>query len=108
MNEVNFQASVNNTVQMDRHQQDTARTPVVNQSQNAVIEQEEAEKRIQMPVQPDQVKEKRWILGNERPTRMRRKSVRRKTAEIRPAGGEEPQQAASLLISRHRTSESER
>jgi hypothetical protein len=77
MNEVNFQASVNNTVQMDRHQQDTARTPVVNQSQNAVIEQEEAEKRIQMPVQPDQVEGKK-VDPRERKTDAHAKKKRQK------------------------------
>jgi hypothetical protein len=59
MNTVNFQASVNNVVQMDRFQQDASRTPVVNQSQNAVIAQDEAEKRIRMPVEAEQAEGKK-------------------------------------------------
>jgi hypothetical protein len=58
MNAVNFQASLNNLVQMDRFQQDTSKTPVVNQQQNEVISQDEAEKRIRMPVQPEQPESK--------------------------------------------------
>jgi hypothetical protein len=54
MNALGMQASVNNLVQMDRHQSDTHRTPVVNQEQNALIDREQAARRTEMPVDPEQ------------------------------------------------------
>jgi hypothetical protein len=59
MNAVNMQASVNNVTQMDKHQQDQSRTPLVHQDQNAVIAREEAEKRIRMPMEPDHAEGKK-------------------------------------------------
>jgi len=59
MNAVNMQASVNNVTQMDKHQHDQARTPVVHQDQNAVIAREEAEKRLRMPMEADHAEGKK-------------------------------------------------
>ena len=58
MNSIDFQASMHNLSQMDRHQQETHRTPVVNQEQNADISRDEAAQRVDMPVQPDQAENK--------------------------------------------------
>ena len=59
MNGLNFQASVSNLTQMDRHQQDLHRSPVVNQEQNAQIARDDAAQRILRPMQPDEVEEKK-------------------------------------------------
>jgi hypothetical protein len=53
MNAVNLQASVNNTTQMDRHQGDQSRMPLVHHAQNAEIALDEAEKRIRMPTETE-------------------------------------------------------
>ena len=59
MNGLNFQASVSNLTQMDRYHQETHRTPVVNQEQNAQIAQDEAARRTMMPMQPDEAEGKK-------------------------------------------------
>jgi hypothetical protein len=59
MDGLNLQASVSNLTQMDRFQHDAHRTPVVNQEQNAQTAQDEASRRIAIPVQPDGVEGKR-------------------------------------------------
>lgn len=91
MNEVNFQASVNNMVQMDRFQNDASRAPVVNQAQNAGIEQTEAEQRIQMPVQPEQADGKK-VDPRQRKPETREKKKRRKPS---PAPDQKPEGKSS-------------
>jgi hypothetical protein len=59
MNGINFQASVTNVTQMDRHQQDIHKAPSVNQEQNALIARHEAAERTMKPVQPDGTKDKK-------------------------------------------------
>ena len=59
MNAVNMQASVNNVTQMDKHQQDQSRTPLVHQDQNAVIAREDAEKLIRMPTEAERAEGKK-------------------------------------------------
>ena len=49
MDGVNLQASVNNVTQMDRHQHDFSRTPLVNTEQNAEIARTAAEMRMIKP-----------------------------------------------------------
>jgi hypothetical protein len=63
MNGLNLQASVSNLTQMDRHQQELHRAPMVNQEQNALIAQNEAAQRTAKPVQPDKVEDKK-LIGN--------------------------------------------
>jgi hypothetical protein len=90
MNVVNFQASVNNVTQMDRFQQDSSRTPVINQSQNAVIAQEEAEKRIRMPMQPDHAEGKKVDLQrqkNETRGNKKRKQKKDNGSDAKPRQG---------------------
>jgi hypothetical protein len=86
MDGVNLQASVNNVTQMDRFQQDASRTPVVNQEQNAVIEREEAERRIRMPVQPDHVEGKKVD-----PQQRKNESNARKKKQKKGAAGDQEQ-----------------
>lgn len=59
MDGVDFQASVNNLTQMDRHQQDAVRAPGINQEQNAQIARDEAGQRTVRPMQPDEVEDKK-------------------------------------------------
>jgi hypothetical protein len=59
MNAIDLQASVNNVTQMDKHQQDQSRTPIVHQDQNAVIAREDAEKLIRMPMEPEHAEGKK-------------------------------------------------
>jgi hypothetical protein len=63
MNGLNFQASVSNLTQVDRFQQGSHRLPMVNQEQNAQIAQDEASKRVTIPLQPDKVEGKKIDPG---------------------------------------------
>jgi hypothetical protein len=58
MNGIDLQASVHNLSQMDRHQSETHRTPVVHQDQNADRALQEAVARMSMPVEADQAEGK--------------------------------------------------
>lgn len=58
MNEMNIPASMHNLTQMDRIQQNQHNAPISNQAQNAEKAKEEAARRIDMPVEPDQVEGK--------------------------------------------------
>lgn len=59
MDGVNLQASVNNTTQMDRFAQDASRTPLVHQDKAELIAQNNAEKRIHMPLEAEQADNKK-------------------------------------------------
>jgi hypothetical protein len=84
MNEVNFQSSVNNLVQMDRHQTDATRAPVVNQVQNSAIEQNEEEQKMQAPVQPEESEGKKVDVKQRKSDTHQRKRRQRSTVEKSP------------------------
>jgi hypothetical protein len=96
MNAVNLQASVNNVTQMDKFQQDQARTPVVNQDQNAAIAREEAEKRIRMPTEPEHAEGKKIDPRQERKNRQSRKKRQNKNIQENTKG--EPRSPSSGYI----------
>lgn len=58
MSGADVQISVANLTQMDRHQSDTHRSPIVHQVQNAQISREVTARRVAMPVEPDATEEK--------------------------------------------------
>lgn len=58
MSGADVQISVANLTQMDRHQSDTHRSPIVHQVQNAQISREAAAQRVAMPVEADAAEEK--------------------------------------------------
>ncbi len=58
MNGLNFQASIHNLSQLNRHQQDSHNTPIVNQEQNAELAKDEAARRTKQPMQPDKLEGK--------------------------------------------------
>ncbi len=58
MSGLDLQASMNNLIQMDRHQHDSHRIPVVYQDTNAAIARAAALRRLAMPVQPDALEQK--------------------------------------------------
>jgi alkaline phosphatase len=53
MSSVNVNISVNNLPQLDRHQNDIHKNPIVNQDQNAKIANNEIAQRMNMPVEVD-------------------------------------------------------
>jgi len=53
MDGVDVQLSVTNLVQMDRHQSDVHRVPVLNQEQNADAARQKASRRMKAPVETD-------------------------------------------------------
>lgn len=77
---INFQASLNNLTQLDRLQQDSHHTPIVNQEQNAQAAKDAAAKRIDMPMQPDQAEEK-TIDANARKNDQRRQKKKKNAAK---------------------------
>jgi hypothetical protein len=58
MSEVNARISISNLVQMDRLQNDAHRGPMVHQEQNAETARQDMVRRMQAPVQPDNVEGK--------------------------------------------------
>ena len=78
MNAVNMQASVNNVTQMDKHQQDQSRAPLVHQDQNAVIAREDAEKLIRMPAEPEHAEGKKVDPRHEKKDRHNGRNRRQK------------------------------
>lgn len=58
MSGMNVQISLTGLSQVDRHQNDIHRTPVIHQDQNAAIMQADAHKRMSMPVEPDAAEKK--------------------------------------------------
>ena len=55
---LDLSASMHNLTQMDRFQQDSHHAPIHNQEQNQEAAKEEAAKRTDMPVQPDETEDK--------------------------------------------------
>jgi hypothetical protein len=89
MNTVNFQASVSNLVQMDRHQQDTHRMPVVNQEQNATIAKDEAARRALMPVEADAVENKK-VEAHEKNNERQQRKKKKHSAGVKTPEGKSP------------------
>ncbi len=76
MNSMDLQASIHNLLQMDRHQEETHRMPVMNQAQNAEKAREEAAQRTETPQQPEQPEGKN--VDSEARKRLQREAQRRK------------------------------
>jgi hypothetical protein len=77
MSEINL-ISVTNLTQMDRHQSDTHRAPVVHQEQNAQLTQDELMRRMSMPVEPDTIEKKKIGPDEKRKDRDERRKKRLK------------------------------
>jgi hypothetical protein len=54
----NVPVSLNNVTQMDKHQNDTHKNPIVNQEQNAQLENSRRMQRLNKPVAPEQLRGK--------------------------------------------------
>ena len=80
MSEVNVRISVSNLVQMDRLQHETHRGPMVHQEQNAENARQEAARRLQAPVQPDQAEGKNIDPNARREEEARKRKKRRQEA----------------------------
>jgi hypothetical protein len=80
MGDGNVQLSMTNLTQMDRHQTDSHRAPVVNQAQNAEIVREQAEQKVRSPAPPDK-SEGKTIDPNARREEEQRKRKKKKDAE---------------------------
>lgn len=81
MNNIDFHASLHNLTQMDRHQHDLTRLPLAHQEQNAEIARDDAAKRTDMPVEPDEAEGKNVDPEDRR--HERRNSRRRSGAKER-------------------------
>jgi hypothetical protein len=85
MNTLDVQASLNNLVQMDRHQEEGNRIPMVHQSANASFERENAAHRLERPNQPEQPEgknvdseaHKRYMQAREKRRQAHKKQQRR-------------------------------
>lgn len=66
-----------NLTQMDRHQNDIHRNPVVNQEQNAQIAKNETQKKMKMPIEPDKTENK--IVDSKQRRDEKKKKKRKKS-----------------------------
>ena len=85
-----MQISVTHLTQMDRHQNDAHRSPVVHQQQNAQMAQEEATRRMNMPVEPDAIEKKNIDPDREKNDRNEKRKRRREQMHLQepsPAAG---------------------
>jgi hypothetical protein len=79
MNTFDVHASMNNLLQMNRPQEEANRIPLQHQTSNAVVHQEEVDKRIERPNQPDQPEGKNVDSGSHK--RYQREQAKRKRVE---------------------------
>lgn len=83
-----MQISVSHLTQVDRHHDNMHRTPIIHQVQNAQRAEDEAARRMNMPVEPDAVEKKSIDPDRKRHDRHERRNKRPGHAE----GKEEPAQ----------------
>ena len=88
MSEINMQISVTHLTQMDRHQNDTHRAPMVHQAQNAQMAEDETTRRMNMPVEPDSIEKKNIDPDRKRQSRHGHK----RTREVAVDKKKDPQQ----------------
>lgn len=81
MSNVNVQVSLTNLTQMDRHQSDTHRSPMVNQEQNAEHSRMLAARRLIAPVEPDKVEGKKIDPNARREEEARKKRKREQQSD---------------------------
>ena len=93
MSNVNVQVSFTNLTQMDRHQSDTHRSPMVNQEQNAEHSRMLAARRLLAPVEPDKAEGKKID-----PQARREEEARKKRKRERQSGGESDAQRAMKRV----------
>ena len=82
-----MRVSMSNLVQMDRHQADSHRGPMVNQQQNADAAREEAARRLASPTEPDKTEGKTIDPREKRDEERRRKRQSREQAEAEEHSG---------------------
>ncbi|MBN2036818.1 MAG: hypothetical protein JW768_08765 [Chitinispirillaceae bacterium] len=80
MSEVNVRISMANLTQMDRHQSEVHRSPIVHQEQNLEAHRNEAARRLMAPVEPEKTDGKTVDpdARREEEERKRKKKQRRK------------------------------
>lgn len=85
MNGLSFQGSYHNLTQVDKLQQQESNTPINNQEQSAKLEQEKTVRKLETPVEPEQIDEKRVDPENKKEypkakpkQKQRKKKVKRK------------------------------
>jgi hypothetical protein len=93
MSNVNVQVSLTNLTQMDRHQSDTHRSPMVNQEQNAEHSLMLATRRLLAPVEPDKVEGKKID-----PKARREEEARKRRKREQQSGGESDAQRAMKRV----------
>jgi len=77
MSSVNVNISVNNLPQLDRHQNDIHKNPIVNQDQNAKIANNEIAQRMNMPVEVEHSEGQKVDPNQKRLEEERRKKQKR-------------------------------
>jgi hypothetical protein len=77
MNSVNVHVSVVNLPQIDRHQNDIHKNPIINQGQNAHIARTEAEKKLLKPNQADSAEGKNININNKQQVNQKRGKKRK-------------------------------
>ncbi len=81
---MDLSASMHNLTQMDRFQQDSHHTPIVHQEQNQEAAKEEAARRTDMPVQPDETEDKIVDPENRKEQQNRQRKRKKKKEKRKP------------------------
>lgn len=84
---MDLSASMHNLTQMDKFQQDSHQTPIHNQEQNQEAAKEEAARRLDMPVQPDEAEGKTINPDNRKKHPNQRKKKKKKKQKQPPNRG---------------------
>jgi hypothetical protein len=77
VSEFDLHVTMSNLSQLDRHQNEAHKTPIVHQEQNAQRTEEELQQRTTMPVAPDEIEKKNINPDDRRSSRRDKKRDRR-------------------------------
>lgn len=86
---MDLQASIHNLTQMDRFQQESHHTPIINQEKNQEAAKEDAARRTDMPVEPDETDSKTVDPDNkkEHPYRKQKRKKKKEQKRLPNRGG---------------------
>lgn len=94
---LNISSSVQNLTQIDRHQGDINRTPINSQYHNAQITLQEAQRRMNMPVQPDAV-DKKKVDAEQSKKEFNQKKKKKREDKTKPPPGQKNRSSSGQFV----------
>jgi len=82
MSSVNVNLSVTNLPNIDRHQNDIHKNPIINQEQNAKIAHNELSRKLSMPVEAESTEGKKVDSSQRKDDLLKKKKSRKKNVTI--------------------------